>query len=698
MYISSSSLVALVLATTVSAGVLIKRSPVEELAIAQRMSRARSAESLLQRYPATNAERLARGLAPMPPSRRSPTAAHVPRASPLPPISKQCQVKAVDAGTGTSYGLVGAAFSGGAYGDLGQTSASALGVAFSYPADGNPAARFNFATPQGGTVTFPNGTTATYPFIGAVLSGSSTDGTLDSTSSNYAFLTGTTQSPAGSPPFASARNAYSDVTNTPASIESAIWGFDPATQKITVQWVNPDGSTPETHLVYDEEKKPDPHTVFVLVGSVAAYNARLAPGQPALPEIRFACVSDDNRQLLQRPLHSWIEHADRLLPGHHAGLDFCYCAKIGRGISAREHVRSADLGRVLLPPPMYSQVCQAVRWSRQRSQTLPPPTMTSHRRLERQPSFVKRPREELQEIARDTLAAVSRGSYITDFGAESHAIPDLSTVPDSATYFPPDSFADWAQPSQRDAQPVRPTAIVLCKASTLEGVRFCLSPRAGDAPAAASRPAVLNFASATSPGGGFLWGARAQEETLARSSNLYSALSSDAAAPFYAAHSASDDARYSHAMVLVRGVRFARDDAGAWVPPADADVLTSAAVNVRALRAALQRRGALARGEEQALPADAAADVAAAMRERMARILCALHRARAEALVLGSFGTGAFGNDVALVAQMWAELLVGERAPFRDVFRRVVFAIIDRGTWSEFREVFRRMKVDFQEA
>ena len=66
-----------------------------------------------------------------------------------------------------------------------------------------------------------------------------------------------------------------------------------------MQWVNPDGSTPETHLVYDEAKKrachiacgvfffavADPHTVFVLVGSVAAYNARFVSGQPALPEI-----------------------------------------------------------------------------------------------------------------------------------------------------------------------------------------------------------------------------------------------------------------------------------------------------------------------------------------------------------------------------------------------------------------------------
>src|SRR5262245_47594564 len=38
------------------------------------------------------------------------------------------------------------------------------------------------------------------------------------------------------------------------------------------------------------------------------------------------------------------------------------------------------------------------------------------------------------------------------------------------------------------------------------------------------RPAALNFASAKHPGGGFLGGARAQEESLARSSGLYACL------------------------------------------------------------------------------------------------------------------------------------------------------------------------------
>ncbi|KAJ7486603.1 hypothetical protein FB451DRAFT_1362919 [Mycena latifolia] len=328
------------------------------------------------------------------------------------------------------------------------------------------------------------------------------------------------------------------------------------------------------------------------------------------------------------------------------------------------------------------------------------PPMASHRPPRRQPSFVKRPREELAEIARETLAAVERGSYKTDFGDETHALQDLSTVPGSTEYFDADALAQWASHPPTRLRDGSRTALMLCHNSTLEGVRFCLRaplPLDGTQATDAPRPAVLNFASATSPGGGVLFGARAQEESLARASNLYSALASPAAAPFYAAHDTERAPRYSHAMLLTRNVRLARDDAGTWVSPADVDVLSCAAVNARAVRVKLQREGQLARGAETPLPPAVQAELRAVMRERMARILHLLHREGAQDLVLGSFGTGAFGNEVGEVAGVWAELLAGEGAPFRDVFRRVVFAVIDHETYGRFREVFRREKVRFTE-
>ncbi|KAJ7050437.1 hypothetical protein C8F01DRAFT_1035369 [Mycena amicta] len=295
------------------------------------------------------------------------------------------------------------------------------------------------------------------------------------------------------------------------------------------------------------------------------------------------------------------------------------------------------------------------------------------------PAFVSRPRSELVLIARETLAAVARGSY-TDNDSNTHSLADLSAVPSSTLYYDVSALADWETATRLVPRRSIPTECVMYQASTLQGIRFCL-----DSAGATQNVAVLNFASATSPGGGFLGGSRAQEETLARSSNLYSSLTSPAAKPFYSAHNTHSDPRFSHAMLLSPNVRFVRDDAGTWLPPADVAVLTSAAVNVNALRKSLH---------VSSLPADIQADVDAIMRERMARILSALARTGAHDILLGSFGTGAFRNSVHFVARTWADLLNG---PFKDVFRRVVFAVIDEGSWSMFKDVFREVGVQFRE-
>nr|GAT58092.1 predicted protein [Mycena chlorophos] len=329
--------------------------------------------------------------------------------------------------------------------------------------------------------------------------------------------------------------------------------------------------------------------------------------------------------------------------------------------------------------------------------------------IRRQPSFFKQPREDLQEIARTTLAAVVRGSYHTDFDEvdRAHPFPDLSAVPDATRYFPEDASADW--PSVKQLPKTVATELVLYRGSTLEALRLCFSVEPQWNGPSQPCPTILNFASATSPGGeccsqilsavsyfapgGFLHGSRAQEETLARSSNLYSSLSSKMAAPFYAPHDTQLDPRYSHGMGLTRGVRFVRDDAGTWVVPADADVLTSAAVNVRALRTSLQESGKMDRGEDTPLPPAVVSDVHNVMRERMSRILYTLYRTGATDIVLGSFGTGSFGNNPEFVARTWAELLfAGEGvSPFWDLFRTVVFAVIDQSTFAVFQQVFARM-------
>jgi len=72
----------------------------------------------------------------------------------------------------------------------------------------------------------------------------------------------------------------------------------------------------------------------------------------------------------------------------------------------------------------------------------------------------------------------------------------------------------------------------------------------------------------------------------------------------------------------------------------------------------------------------------------MARILYLFEQRGVRNLVLGSFGTGVFRNDVNVVARLWAELLSVPGARFAGSFDRVFFAILGRKTFVDFGNAF----------
>lgn len=93
--------------------------------------------------------------------------------------------------------------------------------------------------------------------------------------------------------------------------------------------------------------------------------------------------------------------------------------------------------------------------------------------------------------------------------------------------------------------------------------------------------AALNFASATAPGGGFLTGARAQEESIARSSGLFHCLDGR---QMYARHRAVLDAMYSDYVIYSPDVPVFQNHAGELLEePWRLSVLTSPAVHGKAL-------------------------------------------------------------------------------------------------------------------
>jgi len=287
----------------------------------------------------------------------------------------------------------------------------------------------------------------------------------------------------------------------------------------------------------------------------------------------------------------------------------------------------------------------------------------------------------LRKIAEQTLDAIEEGSY-TLKRTKHDLRTSVALAKKKTQYYAPDSLlSGWsATPSPRPAGSAD-TEVSVLEVSTLEGARLLSAiQQAGQAGAPPSRVGILNFASATKPGGGFRNGAQAQEESIARSSTLYPTLTTSLSQTFYSVHERDrKDGFYTHAMIYSPGVIVFRDDDGGWVEPLDVDVLTSAAVNAGVVRQRLHGR-----------LDDAAVEgkIETVMRERMARILYLFEKQGVKSLVLGSFGTGVFRNNVGLVANVWADLLVEPGARFRTTFDHVVFAILGRATFEEFERVF----------
>lgn len=104
-----------------------------------------------------------------------------------------------------------------------------------------------------------------------------------------------------------------------------------------------------------------------------------------------------------------------------------------------------------------------------------------------------------------------------------------------------------------------------------------------------------------------------------------------------------------------------------------ADVVTSAAVNAGVVRSRA----------EDTDPQDRR--IALVMRERMGRVLYLFEKHGVRRLVLGSFGTGVFRNDVQTIACIWKELL---QERFKNTFDEVLFSIFGRDTFETFLRVF----------
>lgn len=176
-------------------------------------------------------------------------------------------------------------------------------------------------------------------------------------------------------------------------------------------------------------------------------------------------------------------------------------------------------------------------------------------------------------------------------------------------------------------------------------------------------PLALNFANGLHPGGGFLSGAKAQEEVLCRSSALYQTLVNDR---MYKEHQqrsnpdSTDWAIYSPDVPVFR-----KDDGTGLEHPWLLSFITCAAPYAPAI------------GQPQA------GDL---LQRRIHRVLAIAQAYGHPVLVLGAWCCGAFGNDAHRTAMDFRHALENE---FSGAFSYIVFAITDWSLERRFLAPFR---------
>lgn len=255
------------------------------------------------------------------------------------------------------------------------------------------------------------------------------------------------------------------------------------------------------------------------------------------------------------------------------------------------------------------------------------------------------PREKARSLGYQTLEILNKGSYTSRSGAEIDISKEIEESKSMTVTYSPDIELPLNYKGNYQ------TRFFVKNMTTLSAAKSLVDN--GD------DPAVLNMASATSPGGGWLSGARAQEEYLARSTALYATLQNST---MYLRKDFHTNPFYDDYVIYSPDVVVFRDDNGELMEDYYyCSTLTSPAVQANAVR--------------HYMP-DREPEIAMVMKKRIQKLLAVAAKHNHTTLVLGAWGCGAFGNDGNLIAGLFKKAF---QENFAGVFDRVIFAITD---WS----------------
>lgn len=271
-------------------------------------------------------------------------------------------------------------------------------------------------------------------------------------------------------------------------------------------------------------------------------------------------------------------------------------------------------------------------------------------------------KEKLKSIALDTVSIIDKGEYVTHDGKEIYIGYDVKLMVDNSHIFYLPRKLNFAILNKRMP---RGLDIRFSKRTTYQSLV--------DYKKEFDSVFVLNFASAKNPGGGFLHGSSAQEESLARVSGLFKCLVNQKG--FYEKSRKNDNnGLYYNQAIYSPSVPFIRDcnKEETLVEPVYADVITCAAVN---------RGIAINKVSEDLIKLE--------MVNRIKTVVELFIRqsnpSKKNVLILGAFGCGVFKNNPSDVAKAFNYVFDLYKNELLDVDLIIDFSISDDSNYYEFK-------------
>ena len=254
-------------------------------------------------------------------------------------------------------------------------------------------------------------------------------------------------------------------------------------------------------------------------------------------------------------------------------------------------------------------------------------------------------------MAKDTLDILARKYYINTENDRIDIGKELKISKEGTILFTPEQLSEMTEAPMPETD--FETQFETWKCSSLKAILQLTEEEDPE------KVMCLNFASAKNPGGGFINGAEAQEESLARTSGLYETLLM--AGDYYTLHRSMTSCLYTDTMIYSPKVPVFRKDKGELLErPVLCNFITSPAVNAGVVKRQEPKR------EGEILPA---------MDIRTDKMLSlALHQGN-EVLILGAWGCGVFKNDPKEIAGLFKKYLHGK---YKNKFKRVVFAVLTK--------------------